>query len=121
MRLKGYDDLIERLEKFEFKPFGPAHSSKTGYELYVTDKRRACFYDNRIWGHQEIEFSVLSYEKDTNGEIYYQIFTIYFEHPSLITQDTISTLILVAKNLQLPHVEKKISIKRNFRWSWLRN
>jgi hypothetical protein len=74
---KGYDDFIELLKSLKFVPFEPGHSASNGYELIVKDspKRRACFYDNRLWGKSEIEFKVMDY----GDEIIKTPFLVFFE------------------------------------------
>lgn len=65
---KDKEEFIVRLSVNGFKPFGPGHSSKNGYDLIVNSKgRRACFCDNSLWGDPRIEFRVVDYGE---GEVF---------------------------------------------------
>lgn len=110
---KGYIKLPKLLERLGFKSFGPGHSSRNGYDLRVSDERRACFYDNRLWGKNEIEFTVMSYERvpeykrnclgfavQTGTTHRYDIYTKYFEIEDEINEDVINELILIAKTIK---------------------
>lgn len=105
--LKGYDRLTGLLTQLGFLPFGPGHSARNGMDLKVTPFRRACFYDNRLWGKNDIEFTVMSYEQYPvyrripkmfgfnlvkSMETRYDIYTQYFKTPDEITEDVVRGL-----------------------------
>jgi hypothetical protein len=109
---KGYDDFVELLESLEFVPFKPGHSASNGYELIVKDspKRRACFYDNRLWGKSEIEFRIMDYGK----EIIETPYLIFFKKKTqqtrygIFSQEFDISQLNKKKILELVEVSKRI-------------
>lgn len=114
--LKGYDNLTNLLTHLGFVPFGPGHSARNGMDLKVTPERRACFYDNRIWGKTDIEFTVMSYEQYPvyhklpklfgfkivkSMETRYGIYTEFFKSPDDITEDVVKKLCKKAIDITL--------------------
>lgn len=109
---KGKNRFVDILVTYGFKSFGPSHSASNGYDLVVNEGRRACFYDNRLWGDERVEFRVMDYGKKdiikdwifglktVKQETRYGIFSIYFDSTGDITTEKIELLIKVAKEMQ---------------------
>lgn len=110
---KDKDDFIARLVVSGFKPFGPGHSSKNGYDLIVNSGgRRACFCDNRLWGDSRIEFRVVDYGKieifknfifnmlfTRRYETKYDILNVFFDSDKELTRDAIMALVKTSESL----------------------
>ena len=94
--------LINLLADIGFVNFYPGHGSANGMELTVSEKpwRRACFYDNRLWGDKRIEFRVMDYGKSEDGSTRYSIYTTYFDSAEDITKNEVFRLIELTKELK---------------------
>lgn len=113
---KDKPEFIQLLVNSGFKVFTPGHSASNGYDIYLDEiKRRVCFYDNRIFKDEKIEFRVMDYNKKDvfkkipffnvyipykSKEHRYGILSIYFESEKEITSEVIAALIKISKELK---------------------